>query len=108
MNTLVLPMDTEWKRKVATPPAFRVVVADPPSKGMDASRQRNRSASSAMRGSRNASACATGHPHEDCAACPALSRACAAQRRAAIAGWTHPPSAWTPAAWSAAWAAATR
>lgn len=49
---------------------------------------------------------ATGHPHEDCAASPALSRACAAQRREAIEGWTHPPSAWTASARSAAWAAA--
>ena len=35
---------------------------------------------------------ATGQPHEDCAACPALSRACAAQRRMAIQGGSFPPS----------------
>lgn len=34
---------------------------------------------------------ATGHPHEDCAACPALSRACAAQMRAASQRGKIPP-----------------
>jgi hypothetical protein len=48
---------------------------------------------------------ATGHTHEDCAACPALSRACAAQSRAANQGGKFSPSireaAWAASAWAA-------
>lgn len=44
---------------------------------------------------------ATGEAHEDCAACPALSRACAAQRRMAIQGGSFSPSI-RQAAWAGA------
>lgn len=50
---------------------------------------------------------ATGHPHEDCAACPALSRACAVQRRQAIQGGNFSPSI-RRVAWSRAEDEATR